>query len=162
MPTETCDRCGGPTLTLTTYNGQRLRFDAVAVTSLDAPDTVRWYVSRSRGAVPATIATRPRDVPYLVRHQCRVTRDSAAETALQRFTIATSTGPRVPDVPLRTGFRYAYRWPSSWAHVVELDVGMCGAHVLDLTTDAERRRLEHMPVCPRCLQRYRARGERQA
>lgn len=161
MTAEACRTCSAPTVLLETYNGQRERFDVEPVTNPAAPDSVRWYISRSRGAVPATVVARPRDEPFLMRHTCRLTREGVGDKELEAHTIAHSPGPQVPDLALVDGYTYSYRWPTSWAHIVANDMTLCGARsVLLHLTEAERRRLEHMRVCPQCIARYRGHRER--
>lgn len=161
MSTESCRTCGAPTVFLGTYNGQREQFDVEPVTNPAAPESVRWYVSRTRGAVPATVAQRPVGEPFLMRHTCRLTREGVGDKELQAHSIAHSTGPRVPELELVEGYAYSYRWPTSWAHVVRDEMTLCGARsVLVHLTEAERRRLETMPVCPGCAARFRAHQDR--
>lgn len=161
MNTVECTTCGAPTMFLRTYNGQREQFDREPVTNLLAPDSVRWYVSHQRGAVPATVVARPAAEPFLMRHTCRLTRHGTGDSRLEPFAVAQSDSPRTPDLPLADDYHYSYRWPSSWAHVVHGATTLCGARsVLQDLSAAERRRLEQMPVCPACIDRYRVRVAR--
>ncbi|HEY8720804.1 hypothetical protein [Pengzhenrongella sp.] len=160
MDSKTCPECGATTFWASTYNGMRRQFDATPVQNPRAPEQVRWYLSRARGAVPATIALRPATEPFLMLHFCRATRVGTGEKALSGFEIAKSTGPRVPDVVLDAQFSYSYRWVSNWAHIVRGLRTLCGARVLERLSEAELGRLAQMPVCPKCLARYPARLRR--
>jgi len=151
---QTCPQCGIETLSLTTFNGLAQTFDLDPVVNPDAPDTVRWYVSRKRGAVPATLVSRPDGEPFLMVHECRQSRQGAGDPVLTRFEIAHEDGPRVRELPLESPFTYQYRWPPSYAHVVIGGLTLCGARVRELDTERERERLQQMHVCPTCQARY--------
>ena len=160
MATTLCKECGAQIVWLDMYNALRKPSDADPVTNPEAPPSVRWYITRQRGAVPATMVERPKEEPFLKLHTCRRTRVGFGDTAFAAHTIANSKGPLVPDVGLDERFSYSYRWPTSWAHIALGPLTLCGARVHDLISDAERRRLQQMHVCPKCLERYPVRLSR--
>ena len=150
-----CGICGAQVVTLRTYRGDTSTFDAVAETAEEVPLGRRWYVSKSRGAVPASMEpAREPGAPFLILHSCGATRRGTGEPEMEEHTIANSTGPTVAEITLESAFGVSYRWPGSWAHITLEAHSLCGARVLKSLSEAERRRTPGMKACPDCLERY--------
>lgn len=172
MERAVCRRCGVETLRLTCFDGVVRPFHVRESTNQDVDPAQRWYISRHRGAVSGADVTRPVRAPFLTQHVCRRTRTGAGETEAPAPGRIPAGGaiarrddlPTADRTPLRIpGYRWTYRWPSSFAHVVpgRAPQALCGAavQVPEDMSGRERARIASMHVCPRCLRTY-ARHER--
>lgn len=163
-----CRDCSAQIVWLPIYNGQTRPFDPTVYSEgTHGQVTERWYVRRDPlAAVPQDIAgssVRPGS-DYLIEHRCTGRRrgiwtaggdEDPTSTTLGR---ARRDGPFVRDRPLQDArCVYTYRWPSSWAHIVEHGyTAICGArmHGEVRTKPRERSHLKDMPVCPDCAHKY--------
>jgi hypothetical protein len=162
-----CRDCSAKVIWLPLYNGHTRPFDPTVYTAGTHDVAERWYIRRDPlMAVPEDIAgsSVPPGSDYLIEHRCTGRRqgvwtvggeENPSNTPLDR---ARREGPFVRDHPLQgTRFVYTYRWPSSWAHIVERGyTAICGArmHGEIRTKPRERSHLKDMPVCPDCARRY--------
>lgn len=164
----TCDRCGSSVVRFECFDGRNRVFTAIELANEDVPETERWYLVTGRGVVHGGLITAPSDLPYLTLHVCRRARigvGSSAQPEAGRFDVSAEIAlrdsePRTQDVKLAIPGRvFSYRYPSSWAHIVEgvESRGLCGDKVLDPDAMSPRElvRLEGMRVCPRCRARNR-------
>jgi len=158
-----CKVCGAPIRWLTQYNGRNGAFEPDPIRGGTVPADARWYISRSRGAVPGSIATgRGLDEAYFVEHNCIRAVRGIGDEALAALTIPKMDAPRMKDLPpLDERFAYAYRWASNFLHILSgPHTSLCGARADVPLPGRETDRMATMPICATCLERYNARGRR--
>lgn len=160
-----CRYCGAGILVMTCFDSVIRSFNAAAATDTDTPPELRWYVHRTRGAINGAVADAPADRDYLTLHFCNeyaLTADGtdadAAGSILERPGVRFTNTLDLTG----TGHRLMYRWPGSWAHIVRIDRGLCGARVAYPVEGQHRAANEDrgMPTCPDCLQVFESRRRR--
>ena len=165
VASEACRRCGVDVVRLPSFDGAVRLFHARESTNSDVDAAQRWYYSRGRGAVSGTDAIASPSTPFLTLHLCLRTRVGIGEdtaNSIGTIRVGDAIAQRsdlqtAEQSPLRLpGFRWTYRWPSHWAHIVvaHLPQALCGAAVLlpEEMSDRERARISTMHVCPQCVQ----------
>lgn len=157
-----CSRCGNEIWQLITQAGHPMAFEPEAFADGTHATVEKWYLQRGTNTAvhESTVLEVADRTGYVIRHRCRLNyrklldEDSDLTTDL---ATARRNGPFVHQVPLTSPhLAYTYRWPSSWAHIIERGyTALCGARVPEgvRTKPDERRRLKDMPACPECLRR---------
>lgn len=161
-----CKHCQREVVWLQLYNGTTRPFNAQQRSPTQRTEAEQWYAIAGRGMVPRTLLSDMSvgDRPYLTQHIC-LSVLSGWDGKYEKFEISRTEGTRVPDLVLGPEHEYTYRWPSSWAHILERFPyqAICGARMPEgkRTRERERDRLRNMPVCPNCETRYRRWADRQ-
>ncbi|WP_125776502.1 hypothetical protein [Antribacter gilvus] len=159
-----CSRCGNEVWFFPTPAGHRLTFEPEAFSDGTHATVERWYLQRDPAVAihESTVLGVADRTGYVIRHRCRLGRSQVVDEGKDLTTdlaLARRQGPFVRDVVLvPPHLAYTYRWPGSWAHIVERAfTALCGARMPDgvRTKPAERHRLKDMPACPACRRRMR-------